>query len=91
MVVETALAEFQRCGDIVHGRGIVPLLLKQTSRGAEDLLARVERGFSGHGKNIHGRGHRGLAELGRDESRFHDQARLTDALKPAIKSKGLFQ
>ena len=65
VVVETALAELQRGGHIVHGRGIVSLLLKQAGRGAKDFLAWVEGRFSGHGKNIHGQGHCGLATVGR--------------------------
>src|SRR6185437_5669215 len=43
MMIQAAFAQSQRGGDIVHGGGVISLLLKQASRGAEDLLSWVER------------------------------------------------
>src|SRR6266436_7622028 len=41
VVIEAALGEIERGGDIVHGSGIVSLLLKKARGGTQDLLARL--------------------------------------------------
>ncbi len=48
VVIEAAFAELEGSGNIVHGGSIVPLLLKQAGGSAQNLLARVGRGFAGH-------------------------------------------
>jgi hypothetical protein len=39
VVIEAALGEFEGGGDIVHGSGIVSLLLKESGGGAQDFPA----------------------------------------------------
>ena len=48
MMVEPALGEFEGRGDVVHGGGIVPLLLKKASGGVQDVLAGINSSFAGH-------------------------------------------
>ena len=45
VMIETAFGELERSGDIVHGSGIVSLLLKQAGGGAENFLARFVTRF----------------------------------------------
>ncbi len=45
VMIEAALGELERGGDIVHGSGIVSLLLEKARGGTQDLLARLLPGF----------------------------------------------
>jgi hypothetical protein len=45
VVIEAALGELERGGDIVHGSGIVSLLLKKAGGSAENFLARFVSEF----------------------------------------------
>ena len=49
VVVEAALAELQRGGDIVHRGGVGALLLKQARGGAQDFLSGISGCLAGHG------------------------------------------
>ena len=43
VMVEAALAELERGGDVVHGSGVVSALLKQARGGAQDFLPGINR------------------------------------------------
>ena len=42
VVVEAALAELERAGDVVHGSRVVAALLEQAGGGAQDFLPGVD-------------------------------------------------
>jgi hypothetical protein len=44
-MIETAFGKLERGGDIVHRGGIVSLLLKEASGGAQDFLTRFRARF----------------------------------------------
>src|SRR5208283_4236452 len=48
MVVQTAFAELESGGDVVHGSGVVASLLKQAGGSAQDFLPGVNHGLAGH-------------------------------------------
>src|SRR5262249_31436510 len=52
MMIEPAFAELERGGYVIHRSGVVSLLLKQARGGAQDFLARIGDGFTGHRMKI---------------------------------------
>jgi hypothetical protein len=56
VVVEAALRELERGGDVVHGGGVVALLLEQAGGSAQNFLA----GFNGSFAEHHLRWYRGM-------------------------------
>ena len=49
VVIQPAFTELQRGGHIIHGSGIIALLLKKTGSGAENFLAGTLCDFTWHG------------------------------------------
>jgi len=65
VMVETAFAQLERGGDVVHGGGVVSLLLKETRSGAQDFLTRFRPGFVPLVEGGFAKHHRdGIAEYG---------------------------
>jgi len=48
VVIETAFAELESSGDVVHGGGVIAALLEEASGGAEDFLAGIDESLAGH-------------------------------------------
>jgi len=59
VMVEAAFRELKSRRHIVHGCGVISLLLKEARGSAQDFLARFDRSFAKH----HQRWYRGMALL----------------------------